>query len=346
MKQKGEGMQTKDANDTEETTVEKEGRKECQSEKTHLRKCSFGRTNLFLVPSTVRFREVKCTSTLSRQAITSVFHPHASSSSRMGEKGVSSACWHCCHTFEGEDGFRAPRVFDPVEKVFHVYGWFCSANCAKAYVLEHSTFDRGYQMSVFSRMLRDVYSVIGPVVESPPRIALRMFGGPLDIDEFRTHKRSFSIVSPPFVSYCMLVEEKGVVSTPSSSSAPDPSGSRLLLSDSADASVVSSTIGSLRGLRRPDPVPLHEDDLCSPVVGVYSSFLEAKKGKGGSEQGCCEGGKEVDEDEAASFSCKERREDSDPDKKKRKVSSFSRPPSKSVLQKGEGGGGLARFKSK
>ena len=35
----------------------------------------------------------------------------------------------------------------------------CSANCAKAYVLEHSTFDRGYQMNMFVRMLRDVYGI-------------------------------------------------------------------------------------------------------------------------------------------------------------------------------------------
>ena len=50
-------------------------------------------------------------------------------------------------------------MFDPSERVFHVYGWFCSANCAKAYILEHSTFDRGYQMNIFVRMLREVYNI-------------------------------------------------------------------------------------------------------------------------------------------------------------------------------------------
>ena len=56
-------------------------------------------------------------------------------------------CWHCCHPYETE-GFRVPRIFDPSENIYHVYGWYCSANCAKAYILEHSTFDRGYQMNI------------------------------------------------------------------------------------------------------------------------------------------------------------------------------------------------------
>lgn len=286
-------------------------------ERIQLRKSSFGRTNLFLVPSTVRFREVRCTSTLSRQAVTSVFHPHSSSSK---EERDGSACWHCCHPFDG-DGFRSPRVYDPVEKVYHVYGWFCSANCAKAYVLEHSTFDRGYQMSVFSRMLRDVYHISDAVVESPPRISLRMFGGPLDIEEFRTHKHTFSVVSPPFVSYCMLVEERGAApGLAPSSSAPDPGLVPKFVGET------TRTVGSLHGFRRPDPTPLLEDELCSPVVGIYSSYLEKKQATASAPSASKSALDEAGEEDK---------------KRKREIR-----PSSSSKGGVSCGGGLARFKSK
>jgi hypothetical protein len=73
--------------------------------------------------------------------------------------------------------------------------------------LEHTTFDRGQHLNVLVRMLRDVYGVTGPVVETPPRPALKRFGGVFDpADVPKAHCR---IVTPPFVSYCMLLEEHG-----------------------------------------------------------------------------------------------------------------------------------------
>ena len=121
-----------------------------------IRKSAFGRTNLFLNSTSVMFREVKCSaSIMARQATASIYHMHDTNKidDLSEECKKDMVCWHCCHTFE-EDGFRLPRSYDPSEKVYHVYGWFCSANCCKAYILEHSTFDRGYQMNVFVRMLR------------------------------------------------------------------------------------------------------------------------------------------------------------------------------------------------
>ena len=145
-----------------------------------LRKSAFGRTNLFLSTSNALFREIRCSaSSATRQASASVFHTHSGNNAH--EKPPNCACWHCCHQFEG-NGFRLPRIFDPTENLYHVYGWYCSANCAKAYILEHSTFDRGYQMNIFVRMLREVYGIENSINEAPPCMALNMFGGPFDIE--------------------------------------------------------------------------------------------------------------------------------------------------------------------
>ena len=226
-----------------------------------IRKSAFGRTNLFLESASMLFKEVKCSaSTTARQATASIYHMHSTNKLEEQQKRDNIVCWHCCHSFDGE-GFRLPRSYDPSEKVYHVYGWFCSANCGKAYILEHSTFDRGYQMNVFIRMLRDVYDVDCGITEAPPRIALKMFGGPFDIEDFRKQKNICCVVHPPFVSYCMLIEE------------------RQPIESIGECSTGNTTRGTVKGLRRPSSgtVQLTDDDFSTPEhVGLYSNFISTK----------------------------------------------------------------------
>ena len=165
-----------------------------------IRKSAFGRTSLFIPSSDVLLREIQCMGGVSRHENASVYHMHD-----VQNKNV--ACWHCCETFEGSP-LQIPRLYDPVEKVYHVYGNFCSANCGKAYIIENSTYDRGQHLNVFVRMLREVYGIKKKVVEAPPRISLDKFGGPFNIKTFRTMENICSICKPPFVSYCMVVQER------------------------------------------------------------------------------------------------------------------------------------------
>lgn len=122
-------------------------------------------------------------------------------------RGVpGSACWHCCEPIHDETQvIPLPRVYDASEGVYHVYGRTCSPACAKAYVIEHTTFDRGQHMNTLVRMLGDLYGITNGVVEAPPRPALKRFGG--TFDPTTLPKASCRLVQPPFVSYCMVVEE-------------------------------------------------------------------------------------------------------------------------------------------
>lgn len=229
-----------------------------QEHVSFLRKSAFGRTHLFM--PTCTFREVKCSApTTTRCASASVFHKHRTNDCTTRLEG--SVCWHCCYDFdEQSQGFRVPRVYDPTEREYHVFGWFCSANCCKAYILEHSTFDRGYQMNIFVRMLRDVYGIVDPVIEAPPRISLRKFGGPFDIESFRAQKNVCFIMTPPFVSYSMLIEERQ----------PIPSIGETNLTQR----------GTVRGLRRPASGTTHLEDseMCNPpLAGAYQEFLRDKR---------------------------------------------------------------------
>lgn len=223
-----------------------------------IRKSAFGRTNLFLTSKSVLLREIKSsTSTFTRSSTSSIFHTHSSCTN----DPIKSVCWHCCHEIpESVQPVRVPRLYDNVERVYHVYGWYCSPSCAKAYILEHSTFDRGYQMNVFLRMLREVHDIKDPVIEAPPRLALRMFGGPFDIDSFRHQHNVCGVVNPPFVSYCMLVEE------------------RLPMSEIGERSNVETVRGSVRGLRRPEngsKIHTADEIVTPPNESMYKKFLDS-----------------------------------------------------------------------
>ena len=218
-----------------------------------LRKSAFGRASFFLSSPACVFREVKCSNTVARQPSTSLYHTHPVCNLAVTPNSV---CWHCCESFDGL-GIRLPRLYDTVERVYHVYGWFCSPGCVKAYILENSSFDKGQQMSVFTQMLKHVYGITDVVIASPPRISLHKFGGPFSIGDFR--KNVCTVITPPFVSYCMLLEER----TP----------------DSYVGGVSQEGKGTVCGLRKPQSSTLinEHDQICSPQPSNnYGDFLKTK----------------------------------------------------------------------
>ena len=167
-----------------------------------IRKSAHGRTQLFLPSTSALLREVKCMGGIQRYDTANVYHvlPDV-------YKEGASCCWHCCEALrECEPSIPIPRLYDSSERLFHVYGATCSLGCAKAYILEHTTFDRGQHLNVLVKMARDVYGHHDVIVETPPRPALRRFGGAFD-PTTRRQRATCRIVEPPFVSYCMLVEE-------------------------------------------------------------------------------------------------------------------------------------------
>jgi hypothetical protein len=119
-------------------------------------------------------------------------------------------------------------------------------------------------MNIFVRMLRDVYGIEGSVTEAPPRLSLKMFGGPFDIESFRKQTMTCSIVTPPFISYCMLIEERNP---------------HTVVGDGG--SHETRQRGTVRGLRRPTTKVMEgvcdTDELCAPENdGMYNSFLKER----------------------------------------------------------------------
>lgn len=103
------------------------------------------------------------------------------------EAATDKACHWCCHSFPQSE----KPVMIPTKRVgesFVATGHFCSYSCAASSIFdqhaENNTAWTQYQH------LNDLYAMEGgkksPVVRAPPRTALTMFGGYMDIQEFRS----------------------------------------------------------------------------------------------------------------------------------------------------------------
>ena len=95
-------------------------------------------------------------------------------------------CWWCCHKFDNCP-CTLPTKYDPLRKRFQFIGIFCSWNCTKSYNFERNDHRRYERSELISLLIQQMYGIITSinVKPAPPRQTLKMFGGYLDIDEFR-----------------------------------------------------------------------------------------------------------------------------------------------------------------
>ena len=134
---------------------------------------------------------------------------------------TSIACWHDCHTFDTIP-IPIPKTMrnpgNDSSNLYTVYGVFCSANCAVAYILDRNTYDQQQLIMLFKQMAVNVFNLPSTEVfafqPAPPRIFLKLFGGHLSIDDFRRSslKARNALLTPPFISYSMVLEENVRVS--------------------------------------------------------------------------------------------------------------------------------------
>ena len=121
------------------------------------------------------------------------------------------ACWHCCHSLPaGAQPICLPNTYDRKKGVFHVYGFFCSIHCAKAYLMEHSGFASGEKLLLLHYLAAKHFGHSGEVVTpAPPRHRLKMFGGDLSIEAFRQEHVYFTkTLSPPLISTPEVYERR------------------------------------------------------------------------------------------------------------------------------------------
>ena len=106
-------------------------------------------------------------------------------------------CWWCCHPWEGQE-YHLPYNYDDKLKRFYTMGHFCSFECAKAYNISiNNTNKAGIINTNISLMRKHLTGETKITTSAGDRHALKMFGGTLDIEEFRKNNAKLIIVNYP-----------------------------------------------------------------------------------------------------------------------------------------------------
>jgi hypothetical protein len=126
-------------------------------------------------------------------------------------ESTETACFWCCHGFEGMPCIIPERE---VNGVYNVYGNFCSPECGVAYLLSENLDPhvRWERMALLHRVYDK--EAKGRIFPAAGRECLALFGGPLTIDSFRSTVREgrvrIDIHMPPMVSILGSIDTKPI----------------------------------------------------------------------------------------------------------------------------------------
>jgi len=117
-----------------------------------------------------------------------------------------TACFWCCHGFSWTP-FLIPTHYDFYSNTYNAEGNFCSPECALSYVYKESNLTDSQKWSRHS-LIRSLYHALyatSDIHPAPDKRCLRMFGGNLDIKQYRDFVRHsskpLSIAMPPIRLY-------------------------------------------------------------------------------------------------------------------------------------------------
>jgi hypothetical protein len=101
---------------------------------------------------------------------------------------AQTSCFWCCHPF-GWSAVVLPISYDAYKNIYTCEGNYCSPECALATMYADSKISdssRWNRHALLGHLYSDLY-VDRELSPAPPRSLLRMFGGPLDIEQYREY---------------------------------------------------------------------------------------------------------------------------------------------------------------
>lgn len=128
----------------------------------------------------------------------------------------TTACFWCCHPFLWAASV-IPVSYDAYENMHTCEGHFCSPECALASLYADPSLSDSARWARHA-LLADVYRKLyttRDLVPAPPKTLLRLFGGPLDIEQFReytsTAEEMVSVQMPPIRLHLPSMNVQGPV---------------------------------------------------------------------------------------------------------------------------------------
>ena len=98
---------------------------------------------------------------------------------------MDPCCWNCCHKIN-DKVISQPIKYE--QGVFTTLGYFCSHACIARYIIDSNdpsdvVFSRLSTLNLYVNQLNKTRGE--RITPAPPRLSLKMFGGDMDINEYR-----------------------------------------------------------------------------------------------------------------------------------------------------------------
>jgi hypothetical protein len=120
------------------------------------------------------------------------------------------ACFWCCHAFRSQPCV-IPTAIE--EGIWRVYGNFCCPECAAAHLF-NERLDSHVQWERYALLNRLYAQGEESVRLAPNRTVLRLFGGTLDVSEFRSivadRQMRVDVMTPPMISIIQVMDTKPI----------------------------------------------------------------------------------------------------------------------------------------
>lgn len=120
----------------------------------------------------------------------------------------SFVCWWDCHEFDNPPCFIPDKYTDDT---FHVFGCFCSYNCALAYNNNMNDFGVIERNTLIHNLYFTVTNKYAKIKSAPPKEMLEIFGGYMNIDTYRNNfiynSPQYRHCVPPLLPIISCIEE-------------------------------------------------------------------------------------------------------------------------------------------
>lgn len=113
---------------------------------------------------------------------------------------MKPVCWYCCHGFEG-DSLQIPHKYDEQKDLFTTEGTFCSWECMKSWNLydKNDSF-KNIRFTLIGIMYQKMNNDKKEMIKfAPKKTSLKMFGGNMDIEEFRNNSHQVEEFTCPII---------------------------------------------------------------------------------------------------------------------------------------------------
>jgi len=188
-------------------------------------------------------------------------------------------CFWCCHPFETRP-IPLPVAYDDRTDRFKVIGNFCSWNCAKAYNITSNSYEWGHRCELLHMLYkRTEGSRATRIATALPKTRLKIFGGNLDIGDFRILSGDAKCERPVFarLDYARIQAFDGSKPTAGSSiteRTPPDAPSKMLTFDN-----LSTGKNETLKLKRSKPLPTKTSNILEKVLGLDPSKASTSRGQ-------------------------------------------------------------------